>query len=113
MSDKDESRWLTERMQQMRERRERSAPAFAKTWRAAKERSSAGPRVSPRLRGLAFASVALVVAASAGYWSFTKVQQSRRMERDYAALEGALLTYWQAPSDALFDSPPSGEPAQP
>ena len=111
MNDETESRWLTERMRQLRERREPFIPSFDRVCRGAATRR---PAAWMPMRGLAFASVAVALAvAGASYWSFTKAQESRRKEREFAAVESTLLTYWQAPSDALFATESDGETAQP
>jgi len=114
-NEKNEERWMENRMQRMRERRERSLPAFAQVWRSAEARRSVSRQHIPaHWRRLAFASATVVFAAAiAGYWSLTKGQQSRRVERDFARVEGALLTYWQAPTDVLFDTVSWNEPAEP
>jgi hypothetical protein len=113
MSSENEDRWMQCRMQRMRERRERSLPAFQQLWRSAQ---SGRPTSTARLRSgrLVLTSItAVLVAAVTGYWSFTQWQAHRRMERDFAALEGTLLTHWQSPSDVLFETVSWNEAAQP
>jgi len=115
MNDENESPWLQERMQELRERRHASAPTFEKVWRAARARTSevVEKAVWPtwRLAAVSFATIA--VAASAIMWKHSERENHRRIERDFAAVDGALLTYWQGPTDDLLpignwdDSPES------
>ena len=113
MNDNDESPWLEERMRELREEREPFIPSFDRVYRGAEARRAPG---AGRLygRGLAFASaLVMLVVAGGSYWSFSKAQEARRRERDFAAVDSALLTYWQAPSDALFETVDEGETAKP
>lgn len=105
MSSDNEALWIKDRMQQMREHREHLMPAFEQIWNAAQVRRTASTQPAPMyFQRLALVSAAVaLMAAILGYWSFTHWQQSRRIERDYTAVEGVLLTYWQAPSDALLE----------
>ena len=113
MSHDDETHWLKTRMDRMRERRERCIPSFEQTWRAAEARPA--KRGVPVLFGnLLLPSAAVVLAAVAtGFWGFARWQHSQRIERDFATVEGALVTYWQAPSDALLESVNGNETAEP
>jgi hypothetical protein len=115
MSGEHEDQWLRRRMQRMRACQEQSLPAFAEVWRAVEwRRASFRQEAIPRSRRWALARAALVpLAAAVGYVSFDQWRENRRVERDFAALEGALLTYWQPPSDALFETVSWHETAQP
>ena len=103
-------------MDQMRERREQSIPSFDEMWRAAEgRRTGSDQRAAPRVGGLAFASLAMafvLAVAAIGYWGFGSRQQSERRQLEFAAMDGVLVTYWQAPSDALFETISFTEPAE-
>lgn len=104
MTDESDGKWLRDRMQKLRASRDASAPAFEQIWRDARARHSTPKQRSafPAWR-LACASVAAVLALTTVItWSSMQRERDRRMERDFAEVEGTLLTYWQAPSDTLF-----------
>src|SRR4051812_9214846 len=103
MNDESDEKWLRERMQKMRATRDASAPAFEQVWRDARARTTPQQRIAFPAWRLAWASAAvLVVLATSITWSSMQRERNRRMERDFAEVEGTLLTYWQAPSDTLF-----------
>lgn len=103
MKHEDESRWLHERMQELRARRGASTPAFDKLWCAAHARNaSAEEKGAWPAWGLASLSAAVIVVAATLFWTASAREHSRRMERDFATVDGALLMYWQAPSDDIL-----------
>ena len=105
---------MRERMQTLRQRRDASAPAFEDVWRSARSRNSAPEKAAPwpwwRLAAAPLA--ATIVIAVASIWTFSAREHHRRMEREFAAVDGALITYWQAPSDALLSNANGPEPIE-
>lgn len=104
MKNDPEAQWLREEMQELRRRREASAASFERVWRAARERHAAlhAKPVWPSL-ALAGASCAAVAAAAIfAFHSAAERKHSRQREREFAAVDGVLMTYWQAPSDGLL-----------
>src|SRR4051794_10913485 len=103
MKSASDEAWLRERMQELRRRAVGSAPSFDRVWRRALT-----PRASPlqsmwsgwRLAGASTAALLVMLAAFS--WSTAHRERSARLEREYAEMEGSLLTYWQAPSDTLL-----------
>jgi len=116
MSNDKESLWMRTRMDRMREHRNQSIPAFIEVWRAAKHRRKGWDQDhSPRVRGLAFASLAMtfvLAVAVIGYWGSGRRQQNDKRQLEFTAVDGVLVTYWQAPSDALFETVSWTEPAE-
>jgi hypothetical protein len=104
MNDEHESPWLQERMQELRERRDASAPAFERVWRAARVQcaSEEGKVAWPVWRIAGVSVAAVVITIGAVFWTHAEREHHRRIERDFAAVDGALLMYWQAPSDDLL-----------
>ena len=94
-------------MQALRRRRDASAPAFEDVWGSARSRCAAAEEETawPWWRLTATSLAAVLVLAGAGVWTFSaRERHHRRVEREFAAVDGALLTYWQAPSDALLST---------
>jgi hypothetical protein len=104
MSNEHDGQWLRERMQQLRERRDASAPAFERLWGAARVRRAASDAKSAwpawTLAGASFA--AALLTAILAFHTAAERKHSRQQEREFAAVDGVLMTYWQAPSDDLL-----------
>lgn len=104
MSYDHEEQWLRERMQQLRQRREASATSFERVWGAARARRvavDAKPAWSSMaLVGASFAAVLLTSVLV--FHTAAERKQRREKEREFAAVDGVLMTYWQAPSDDLL-----------
>lgn len=104
MNDGSDEKWLRDGMQKLRASRDASAPAFGQVWHGAHARRTL-PKQSlafPAWRLAGASAVALLALATVITWSSAQREHHRRVERDYAEVEGTLLTYWQAPSDTLF-----------
>jgi hypothetical protein len=105
-SESDET-WLRDRMRELRQQATDSAPPFDRVWRRALAQRAA-PLKSVlsgwRLAGASIAALLVMLAAIS--WSTARRERTARMEREYAEMEGVLMTYWQAPSDTLF---PTGD----
>jgi hypothetical protein len=100
MSNDHEEQWLRERMQQLRQRRNASVTSFERVWGAARVRRVA---VDAKPAALAGASLAAVLLTSVlVFHTAAERKQSREKEREFAAVDGVLMTYWQAPSDDLL-----------
>jgi len=104
MNDESDEKWLRDRMQNMRAGRDASAPAFEQVWRGARSRRTVPKQALafPAWRLVCASVAALLALATAITWSTVQREHNRRVERDFAEVEGTLLTYWQAPSDTLF-----------
>jgi hypothetical protein len=106
---------MRERMQALRQRRDESTPAFEDVWRYARSQYATPENATSwawwRLAGASLAVA--VVIAGAGTWTLSARERHRRIEREFAAVDGALITYWQAPSDALLSSSNGPDPAEP
>lgn len=115
MNGESEAKWLRDRMQKLREGRDASAPAFEQVWRGAlAQRTASRQKMAFPAWRLATASmVALLILATAISWSSKQRQRNRQMERDFAAVDATLLTYWQAPSDVFFPTASLNEPLEP
>jgi len=104
MSNDQEDQWLREQMQELRQRRQASGPAFERVWgvarvqRAALDAKPAWP--SWTLAGASFAAVLLTTVLA--FHTAAERKHSREKEREFAAVDGVLMTYWQAPSDDLL-----------
>jgi len=114
MNDESDGKWLRDRMQKLRASRDASAPAFEQVWRGARARQMAPRQRSafPAWRLASVSAAALLVLATAITFSSVQRERNRRMERDFAEVEGTLLTYWQAPSDSLFPTADGNEPPE-
>jgi hypothetical protein len=88
----------------MRRRREASTPAFEQIWRAARaQQTSAEAKLAWPWWKLAGASaVAALLAVFIAFYTASERKHRRQQERDFATLDGILITYWQAPSDDLL-----------
>lgn len=128
-TDEREVGWFRERMRELRRQRETSAPSFGQTWRAVRAREAAEENalVLPWGRFAVASAVAIAVAIFVVFYTasdrphrwqqerdfanrerdLTKLE--RQLERDFAKLDGLLITYWEAPSDELFSL---GSPAE-
>ena len=104
MSSDQESPWLRERMQQLRERRNGLTTPFERLWDAALTQQAALETKPMRpVWRLAAVSVVVVFLASVTVFHRAAERKHRRQtEREFAAVDGVLMTYWQAPSDDLF-----------
>lgn len=101
-SESDET-WFRDRMKELRQHEIGSAPSFDQVRRRARAQRASPLRSMPLAWRLACASsMALLVLIAAFSWSTVHRQRAARIERDYAEMEGVLLTNWQAPSDTLF-----------
>lgn len=104
MSNDHESQWLRERMQRLRPRRNASVTAFEKIWGAAQaEQVSLEVKpVSPAWRLATASLAAILLAAALAFHAVAERKHNRQQEREFAAVDGVLMTYWQAPSDELL-----------
>ena len=101
-SESDET-WLRERMQELRQRATGAAPPFDRVWRRAlAQRAAPVESKRPAWRFACAFTAALLVLIAAFSWSNAQRKRTARVEREYAEMEGVLMTYWQAPSDTLF-----------
>jgi len=101
-SESDET-WCRDCMQELRQHEIGSAPSFDQVRRRARAQRASLPGSMPPAWGLACAStMALLVLIAAFSWSTVHRERAARIEREYAEMEGVLLTNWQAPSDTLF-----------
>jgi len=105
-SESDET-WLRERIQDLRQRATGAAPPFDRVWRRALARRAAPlESILPGWRLACASTAALLVLIAAFSWSNAQRKRTAHVEREYAEMEGVLMTYWEAPSDTLF---PTGD----
>ena len=104
MSDDHEAQWLRDRMQELRQRRNASAPTFEQVWGVAREQQASleGKPVCPSWSFAAASIAAILLTASVAFHTAAEREHSRQKEREFAAVDGVLITYWQAPSDDLL-----------
>lgn len=104
MSNDHDAQWLKERMQQLRDRRDASAPAFERVWGAARvQRTASDAKPSWPSWALATASFAVILLTSVlVFHTAAERKHSREREQEFATVDGVLMTYWQAPSDDLL-----------
>ena len=104
MSNDDESRWLRDRMQRLRQRRNISTTAFERLWGAAQARQASfeAKPAGPSWRFAAASVAAILLAVGIAFHTAAERKHSRQQEREFAAVDGVLMTYWQAPSDDLL-----------
>jgi hypothetical protein len=104
MSNDHEAQWLREQMQELRQRRGASGPTFERVWGAARvrrvalEAKPAWPAWT--LAASSFAAVLLTTLLALHIGAERK--RDRQQEREFATVDGVLMTYWQAPSDDLL-----------
>jgi len=104
MSDDHESQWLRDRMKKLRQRRNMSGAAFERIWSAA-QAQQASLETAPAAPAWKFATAslaAILLAVGFAFHTAAERKHRRQQEREFAAVDGALMTYWQAPSDDLL-----------
>jgi len=104
MNKDDESPWLRDRMQQLRERRNGSVIAFERVWGAARAQQTSLETKSdwPAWRFATATVAGILLAAAIVFHIAGDRKQRREKEQEFAAVDGVLMTYWQAPSDDLL-----------
>ena len=104
MSSDQESPWLRERMQQLRERRNGLATPFERVWGAARAQQASleAKPMWPVWRLAAVSVIAALLASATVFHTAEERKHRRQKEREFAAVDGVLMTYWQAPSDDLL-----------
>ena len=104
MSNDHDVQWLREHMRELRQRREASATSFERVWGAARRRRAAleAKPAWPSLTLVGASFAALFLAAVLTLHIVADRRHNREREREFAAVDGVLMTYWQAPSDDLL-----------
>ncbi|HSI12809.1 MAG TPA: hypothetical protein VK961_12240 [Chthoniobacter sp.] len=104
MSNDHDAQWLRDRMQELGQRRQASATSFERVWGAAR-RCQAASDAKPGWPSLTLAGASFAVLFLAAVLTLHIVAErrhDREREREFAAVDGVLMTYWQAPSDDLL-----------
>ena len=111
MEDDQNDQRLRELVAQVRAADAAHTPSFERLWLAASRRQAMPPQSwrkgVPKL-ALRLAAV-LLLTYPAALWVGSKSQHRRQIERDLIALDSALLTHWQAPTDVLLDFEAAGQ----